>query len=548
MKPTRFIFLFLISYFFFNTFNQAQSPFWLWSRSAGGTTYDVANSVSADLAGNTIATGYFNGASITFGADVLLNANLDTSNVFIVKYDPAGNPVWARGAGGTGHDRGTAVATDASGNIYVTGYFESATITFDTITLNNLSMYSDMFLAKYDAAGNIVWAKSAGSMYNDGANAIAVDDAGNILVAGYFQAASMSFDTTTINNQGNFDMFVVKYSSSGNVLWVDGRGGNNEEKAYAITTDGSNNVVVSGAFLSSSVLFDVDTINYSGGAYTDIFTVKYTSAGNVSWANCEGGTYLDEPNAAVMDINGNTYIAGIYYSSSIPFGTDTLSNSGSSFYGDMFIAKYDVNGNNVWAKRAGAGTNNDWATALDMDIAGNVWVSGVFGSTISFDSFTLTNEAMFLVQFDANGTALYATDVAGGMAYGMSIDILDNIHIAGIVYDPTITFGSNPVLNSNGFYDVIVAKHGTTAGIWTCCDPLDMVVYPNPTSDEIILSSPENEIITLLEIYNIHGEKVLLRQAYDQYLVTDVSTFAPGIYFLVMETTERRLIKKIIKR
>ncbi len=526
---------------------KAQTPLWSWAKSAGNLGIEYANSIATDAEGSSYVTGYFNSTSITFGADVLNNSSVDTSDIFIAKYDVFGNPLWAKRVGGNLSDRGLAIASDLSGNVYVTGYFESATISFDSITLTNTNalLGSDVFIVKYGTLGNVIWAKNAGGNYTDAGTSLYLDMAGNLLVAGYFLADTISFDGYDLLNKGNYDMFVTKYDPNGNVLWADGRGGTNEDKAYGVTADASNNMIVTGAFLSPSILFDIDTVNYSGGAYTDIFTVKYTSGGAVSWANSEGGTYLDEPNAVVTDPAGDLYISGIFYSSSILFGTDTLFNSGTSFYGDMFIAKYDANGNSVWAKGAGAGTNNDWASAMDIDAAGNIWVAGVFGSTIIFDSYTLTNEALFMVEYDANGNAVSAYEVAGGMAFGISIDVLDNFHIAGIVYDPTITFGATPTLTSNGVYDIVVAQLGNNyASIpWNYKDPV--IVYPNPTTDLLHLMGEEK--ITLVEIYNALGEKILSQPANEETLSIDMSVYSSGMYTVNITIGKEEIIKKIIR-
>ncbi|MEK6616208.1 MAG: hypothetical protein AABZ32_08880, partial [Bacteroidota bacterium] len=113
----------------------AQAPNYLWAKSAGGTSNDYATSVTADASGNIIAAGSFVSPTITFGSTTLTNAG--SVDMFFVKYDPSGNVLWAKSAGGTSYDEATSVTADASGNIIAAGLFVSPTITFGSTTLTN---------------------------------------------------------------------------------------------------------------------------------------------------------------------------------------------------------------------------------------------------------------------------------------------------------------------------------------------------------------------------------------------------------------------------
>ncbi|MBI3502643.1 MAG: SBBP repeat-containing protein, partial [Bacteroidetes bacterium] len=115
----------------------AQSPAYLWAQHAGGTSYDEGRSIATDANGNVLVTGIFQSSTITFGTTTLTNANAGYPDIFIVKYDASGNVLWAKSAGGTSADYGYGIAADANGNVLVTGYFLSPAITFGTTTLTN---------------------------------------------------------------------------------------------------------------------------------------------------------------------------------------------------------------------------------------------------------------------------------------------------------------------------------------------------------------------------------------------------------------------------
>ena len=186
--------------FLFSLQTFSQSPNWLWAKSAGFTFNNVANSVTADASGNIIAAGHFVSA-ITFGSTTLTSAG--DYDMFIVKYDTAGNVLWAKSAGGTAREIARSVATDASGNIIAAGSFESAAITFGSITLTNVA-YGDILIVKYDTGGNVLWAKSAVGIYQDEAYSVTTDSSGNIIAAGFFESPSLTFGSTTLTNGGIF--------------------------------------------------------------------------------------------------------------------------------------------------------------------------------------------------------------------------------------------------------------------------------------------------------------------------------------------------------
>src|SRR5262245_2035683 len=141
-----------------------QAPAWLWTRTGGGGGFiDSGTSMSIDQNGNIYVAGYYEDSDATFGSNLLTNAGGE--DVFLVKYSPAGNVVWARSAGGTFNDRVNGIAIDAGGNVYLCGYFGSSTINFGGFTLLNANpggATNDMFLCKYSPSGNVSWAVRTG--------------------------------------------------------------------------------------------------------------------------------------------------------------------------------------------------------------------------------------------------------------------------------------------------------------------------------------------------------------------------------------------------
>ena len=398
-----------------NVFSQAVD--WLWARAAGGSNNDYGNSVATDGSGHVYMTGFFESASITFGTTTLFNAGpTGTPDMFLAKYDSLGNVLWAKSAGGNYYDKSYSVAVDGNGNIFVTGYFYSATIVFGTVTLNNPGAgYADMFIVKYNSGGTVLWAKSAGGIDSDISYCVATDGNGNVYATGYFISPSITFGTITLNNPGYpaSEIFIVKYNASGTVLWAKSTGGVYADAGSGVAVDGSGNVFLTGNFTSSTVTFGTTTLTSSGGS--NIFITKYDSTGTVRWARTSEGSSADYGNAVATDGNGNVYVTGYYSYFPIIFGTDTLDNAGQS---DLFVVKYDSVGSVLWSRSAG-GSNDDIGISVATDGSGNIYLTGhFFSSSITFGTTSLINDGnndIFVVKYNSAGNAFWAKR-AGGVA------------------------------------------------------------------------------------------------------------------------------------
>jgi hypothetical protein len=454
MKKTIFLlFLFIPSLIF------AQSPDWLWANSAGGTGYDYGRSVTADDSGNVYVTGNFNSASLPFGTTTLMNANAGSHDIFVTKYDENGNVLWAMRNGGSNNDYAQSIAVDDSGNVYVSGYFTSPTITFGTTTLLSAGS-TDVFIVKYDGSGNVIWATGAGGSGGDYAQSIAADASGNVYMTGYFDSATLTFGTTVLTNAGSSNIFIAKYDGNGNVIWATHYGGSSNDYAVSITANSSGKVYITGYFNSPTLSFGSTILNNVSNH--DIFVVKFDANGNVLWAKSNGGSGGDYGQSIAADGSGNVYVTGYFISPTITFGTTTLNNVGGS---DIFIAKYDGSGNILWATSNG-GSATDAGDCVAADASGNVYVTGYFNSSsLTFGTTTLINAGsydVFTVKYDVNGNILWSTGNGGASLEGgdgIAADNLGNVYVTGYSFSSSLPFGSTDLTNAGG-YDIYVAKFG----------------------------------------------------------------------------------------
>lgn len=364
---------------------------------------------------------------------------------------------WTKSAGGPAADKITGVATDLSGNIYITGYFDS-TIAFDSTRLFSAGG-TDVFIAKYDADGVLLWSKQVGGQNDDYSSSISTDIAGNCYITGFFfiQGISSTFGNTTITEAGDADIFVSKFSASGNLLWVRSAGGRNDDGSYGIATDVSGNSYVIGYF-SGTAFFGSTKVTSTG--YSDVFIAKYDAAGNLVWVKTGGGSYQDMPYGICTDIAGNCYITG-YFTGSALFSGVTLSSAGY-FDTDVFLVKYNPSGLLVWAKRSG-GTGNDFGYGVNVAKTGHIFVAGAFKGTKTFGESVLTRVTGsngFISKFDANGKLSWTKNTNGDEMNNftkVSTDAAGNCYISGSI-SGEVMFG-NLSLKSNGGKDACVVKY-----------------------------------------------------------------------------------------
>ena len=362
----------------------------LWAVSAGGNSEDEGLGVATDAQGNVYVTGFFF-QSASFG-NTTLNAS-GSYDIFVAKYDANGTLQWARNDGGTSLDRGYAIAADAAGNSYVTGYF-SSTATIGDSTFTSAGQ-DEIFIAKFDPNGAFQWARHAGGQFFDQGNGIAVDPNGNTIVTGKFSGLAF-FGATQIASSRLFNTFITKLDANGTFLWTKSAGGR-DDFSYGVATDGSGNIFVTGYFQQTGN-FDGTFLTSAGSG--DVFLAKYDENGTLQWVRQDGGSDLEMGYCVAVDGDGNAAVSG-FFASTATFGDSTF----TSTLKDIFVAKYDTDGNFLQAEQAG-GSSIDEAYGIAFDSAGNAFLTGVFGSTATFgetERTSLGNEEIFIAKFGADG-------------------------------------------------------------------------------------------------------------------------------------------------
>jgi fibronectin type 3 domain-containing protein len=246
---------------------------YIWARSFGGSAYDDAEALAVDGNGDVWVSGFTTG-NMDFGNGS--QANGGGSDAFLAKFSGStGTTIWAKMVGGVGNEDGSSLSVDGAGNGYLAGSF-SQSLNLGIVTLS-APLSTAMFVAKFDASGNVAWTKAVGGQSSIGGNvsprAAAVDSSGNVIVTGTVTGEADFGDGQLTAGTG--DIFVAKYSGSGTYLWSKRYGTGGSGTGSGVTTDSSRNVVLAGTFTGTAII-DGTTLSSASVQTKDAILVKYT--------------------------------------------------------------------------------------------------------------------------------------------------------------------------------------------------------------------------------------------------------------------------------
>jgi hypothetical protein len=402
---------------------------------------------AVDAAGNMFTTGYFSG-SVDFNpgsGNALVTATGDY-DIFVAKWDAAGNFTWAKNIGGMKEERSNGIGVDAAGNVYISGFFYD-TVDFDPgsgvyklAVTSTVFQDRDVFILKLDTDGNFIWAKNFAGSYSLG-NALAVDAAGNVYTTGSF-SGTHDFDPgpgTAELTAPSGASFISKLDKDGNYVWA--KSFNGGVGGLLIAVDAAGNVHTIGTF-RGTVDFDPGPGIHELTSVTinDGYIAKLNANGDFVWAKQLGNYDLQMPQGLAVDASGNIYNTG-YLNGTIDFdpGTGTAEITSAGGY-DAYIVKLDANGEYVWAKTMGS-PGSEFGRMLSLDAAGNIYFTGGFEQTVDLDPGTgihnVTTEGrgdIFIVKLNSSGNYIWATTIGNSShnyCEAISVTGIDNIYLVG---------------------------------------------------------------------------------------------------------------------
>ena len=508
----------------------------VWAKTFGNANDESAKANATDASGNIITVGTFVG-TVDFdpNAGVTSLASLSGSiDIYLTKLNSNGNLVWAKQIGNANSESVNDVVVDPSGNFYITGEY-TGIVDFDpgvgTSNLVSVSTSRDVFIAKYDATGSFLWAKSMGGSNVDIGQELALDPSNNLYVAGTYSGTvdfdpSASTRTLTVYG-GSGDLFVGKYDSNGTYQWAWGIGGNGSEEATGIKYNSTSGFVyLTGTFTGTNTNI---TPNYAGGTYTstgnsDCFITRLdasTGTGSLT-RGVFGGTGYENTNDIDIDSNGNIFIIGDFGSNIDVNLFAGVSNLAPTGFTDGFILKYNSALTLIYAKQFDHPNNTGsvYSNSLKLDGINNIYIGGYLNDVTDFDpntvsSYTLTTPDWydydcFVTKLDANGDFVWAKKWGGTDFSAMSeeissiaLDASGNVYSCGTFggstgaacdFDPGT--GTYSVTAVSGGVDAYIHKIGCTlpSTVTTTSNIIPICIGSSTTKTISISSTIENGV------------------------------------------------------
>jgi hypothetical protein len=513
-----------------------------WATCADPASSLTEKNICSDQFGNSYLTGSYE-QDFIFGSQTVIHT--DDWDVYIAKLDPSGAPLWVKSLGSTGRDIANGITVDLAGNVYVTGSFQSS-FTVDTIFTAASSANYDVFLIKLDTDGNAQWVKTSQGVEDSFSEGYDVDYGGGyIYVAGVFQRETW-FDTDTVNvNSVNSSSFVGKFTLDGELEWTfTCEEGSESNRAQYVHAQG-NQVIVSGS-LNSHTQFDTVPIGDTVSIDADSYILKLTDLGQFKWVKyVNGGTIQRTTIVGIeSDWMGNVYFAGSLADYCDIDGV-VLTGSGSD---TKMIGKLDSDGNVVWFKTIGTGSDNR-SYSLALTQQGTPFICGTYFGSTSLDNFQLIAAGVsecFLAKLNADGEVQWVetfggTTSASGYDAAISMDVNQNnqVFVLSMVSESDVQVGPY-TLTCAPTEGIMIAKFdGTVTGIDQTYQPeKELLVYPNPANDRITVKLPWEGECTI-NIFNAQGQLVLTRVSSQQTVELALPRFDAGLYF-VSVTCEKR--------
>ncbi len=400
----------------------------LFTKEMGPSPATVLYGITSDSEHSIYVTGY------TYG-ELDGNANTLKANTYVTKYDRSGTKQWTRTLGGSAADAyAYTVTTDANNNVYMAG---ATAVGLDG---NTQAGSNDLFFTKYSSSGVKQWTiqRGAASQYME-IDGSTTDHDGNLLFVG-MTTTGMDGNAMT----GSLDLLLMKYDTNGSRLWTRQLGvATKNAYGFRVAVDSANNIYVGG---QTNGNLDGNTLT---GAYDAVIT-KYNSAGTKQWTKLLGAASgYASANGIVADSGGNVYMTG-----STDHGLDGNSQAGPY---DIFVVKYDTNGNKLWLDQKGVASVYTWTNGITLDSSGNVYITGNSGGGLDGNAL-VGNTDGYIIKYDSGGTRQWTEQFGVSkckIGNGSAIFDLDSIYFAG---DANCGIDGNTLTGTRDFF---ISKYST---------------------------------------------------------------------------------------
>ncbi|MBL0047628.1 MAG: SBBP repeat-containing protein [Bacteroidetes bacterium] len=498
----------------------------LWATYFGAADDDFILSTACDKAGNIFAGGITNSIAGISSNGFQANFGGGAYDGFVAKFNPNGTRNWSTFYGGPDDDAVYGCAVDATGNFYFTGTSLSNTgIASSGVGINSINAGGyTTFLAKFTTSGTRTWATYFGDGGDEYGTSCSIDKLGNIYVAGYcFGSMFMGIGGFQGSSGGSFDAILVKFNSTGQVLWATYYGNFDSEVGLACTTDNANNIYLAGRTSSSSSIASGGAQNTYGGGLSDGFLVKFDENGGRIWATYAGNSGEDLLQGVATDRYNNVVVCG-----TTSGNTGIALNAFQSIYGggtqDGFVISYGANGTKIFGSFLG-GSSEEYANACTIDKSSNIYIGGettssnfLVAGNIHQTSIGGTNDG-FLTKIENPCLSTNASFSYTGTPYACATNNLVLNATTGLGYNYQWLFNGAPISNATtasfaasngGYYAVVVNQNGlcqdTSAALFVDSlppqVPICLVTVDSLSKfNQLIWEKPVSSIIDSFRIY-----------------------------------------------
>jgi hypothetical protein len=420
----------------------AATPTFEWVAAGGGAKNDKTRAVTFDREGNVFLAGEATDDG-TFGDQK--RTGLGGMDFFLAKVSPEGKFLWVRSLGGSLVDRGYGVATDSAGNAYVTGHYQSTDAQANGQTLPNAGDY-DIFIAKYDTSGTLIWIKTAGGKGYDYGHGIVVDSKGDIVVTGAIAGEAKFGDVTVNAGSTTRPIFCAKYDASGNLKWVKATGGKFSGSGHGLGVDANDSIYIGGSGGGTGTM---DGVTLDAKSQAGV-VLKLTPSGEGVWAATLPGVPSAGFHEITVDATGRTWCAGMFKGVLNGGPVHTTGDKDN----DGVLAHYSPEGKLVWSHVL-QGPATDYCLGVATDNTGRCFVTGEFSDTATFAEQSLKTQGatdIFTAAFDAKGGLEWLVQsggIKGDNAYCMAWHPSGRLIISGSCVAPA-TFGGQTMASPGG--------------------------------------------------------------------------------------------------